>query len=221
MEPRYKISTRTIGTAAVVGLASFPIVVVTLNIVQLGHYDALTQPASQLALGKDGWLMTAAFCAFGLGTLLLAAVMRRTLPGNRWIPALLAVAGLLGFVAAAFPTDPTGVPATTHSLIHNAGGLATFMLYVTVVIMSGFAFRKTPDWELFSRATLVWGGLAIAAFLIMLILGGLHFFGVGQRIAIASWLTWLLMTAWRARSLGRYSGRATDSKVAMATVGAK
>ncbi len=221
MEPHFTISTRTIGTAAVVGLASFPIVVATLNIVQSGHYDALTQPASQLALGQDGWLMTAAFCAFGLGTLLLAAVMRRTLPGNRWVPGLLAVAGLLGFVAAAFPTDPTGVPVTTHGLIHNVGGLATFMLYVAVMIMSGLAFRKIPDWKSFSRATLVWGGLAIVGFLIMLILGGLHLFGIGQRIAIGTWLTWLLVTAWRARSLGRHSGRATGSKVGVATVGAK
>jgi hypothetical protein len=110
---------------------------------------------------------------------------------------------------------------TTHGLIHNVSGLATFMLYVAVIFMSGFAFRKAPDWESFSRATLVWGGLAIAAFLLMLILGGLHFFGAGQRIAIASWLTWLLVTAWRSRGLPRYSDRATSSGVVAATVRAE
>jgi uncharacterized protein DUF998 len=79
--------------------------------------------------------------------------MRRTLRRAGWTPVLLAVAGVLGFVAAAFPTDPMGVPLTTHGLIHNLGGILTFMLYAAVMLTSGFAFGKSSDWKPFRRVT--------------------------------------------------------------------
>jgi len=199
-----RLSTRTIGTVALVALAILPLALVAVNVIQSAHYDAMTQPGSQLALGEDGWLITAGFFAAGVGTLMLAEVFRRTLPGNRWVAVLLALTAVLnGLVAGVFPTDPNGVAMTTHGAIHNFSGLAGFLIDVAIIFVAGRAFRTNPVWRSFSRPSLVWGGVAVAATVLMFILGGLHLFGLGQRIAVASWLSWFLTAAWRARSLGR------------------
>ena len=211
MEQRQTVPTRSLAMAALAGFATFPIAVIILNLVQRGEYNALTQPMSQLALGTGGWLMTVAFCTTGLGLLMLALLVRRTVPEARVVPGLLALAGMLHFVAAAFPTDPIGVPPTVHGLIHNISGLTMFVMVVVVMVIAGFSFRTSPEWRSFSRATFVWSGAAIVAFFLMLILGGLHLFGLGQRIAVASWLTWMMVVAWRAlRSRMRHEHLSTS-----------
>ena len=196
-----------IGRGAFAGLATFPIVVIILNLVQWDQYNALTQPMSQLALGRGGWLMAIGFCATGLGILLVALLIRRTVQGARAVPVLLGLAGVLHFVAAAFPTDPTGVPLTVHGLIHNMGGLITLVLAIAAMVIAGFSFRASPAWRSFSRATFVWSGGATVAFFLMFVLAGMRVFGVGQRILVAAWLSWLLVVAWRALSSSRSQER--------------
>ncbi len=200
MEQQYRIPTRSLAVGALAGLATFPIVVIILNLVQRDQYNALRQPMSQLALGTGGWLMAIGFCATGLGILLLALLIRRTVQRARVVAVLLALAGVLHFVAAAFTTDPTGVPPTVHGLIHNMGGLITFVLAVAAMVTAGFSFRTSPAWRSFSRATFVWGGCATVTFFLMFVLADMQFFGVGQRILVAAWLSWLLAVAWRALS---------------------
>ena len=76
---------------------------------------------SQLALSTDGWLMEVAFCTTGIGILLAALCLRRLVPMAVTAPLILAFTGLLYFVAAAFQTDPTGVPLSVHGTISQHG----------------------------------------------------------------------------------------------------
>lgn len=188
---------RPLALVALAAIATFPLALIILNVVQRGTYDALRQPGSQLALGRGGWLLTLGFCGLAIGTLLLAWLLRRAIGGIRAVPILLGVAGALNFVAALSPTDADGVPATTHGLIHNLAGLVSFLLYVAAMVVAAFAFRAHGDWRAFGRATAIWSGCAIGAFVLMLVLAGAHLFGLGQRLAIAIWLSWLLVVAWR------------------------
>jgi uncharacterized protein DUF998 len=107
-----------------------PAVIIVLNIIQAGHHDPLPRPASQLALGADGWMMNVAFCALAVGTL-----------------------------------------------------------------VSAFAFRTNPYWRDFQRVTAVWAVAAVFTFVLLLVLGVAGFFGLGERIAIAVWVAWLLAIA--------------------------
>lgn len=190
--------TKSVAVGAIVATITFPAVVIALNIIQAGHHDPLRQPASQLALGPDGWIMNVAFCALAVGTLLVAYLLRQTLGSYRPLPVIfLIVAGVLGFVPAIFSTDPSGVHPTTHGIIHNLNGLVTFILYVAAIIASAFAFRTNPYWRDFQRTTAVWAVGAVLSFVLLLVLGGVGFFGLGERIAIAVWVAWLVAIAGR------------------------
>lgn len=53
------------GCAAVLGVAMFLVVVLTLHVVQT-HYDPVNQLMSELALGSQGWAMFFAFAGIAL-----------------------------------------------------------------------------------------------------------------------------------------------------------
>jgi Protein of unknown function (DUF998) len=197
---RLSVITRSLAAAAFVGLATFPVVVVILNLVHGARYHPLRQAMSELALGRAGWLMAIAFSAMGAGTLLLAVVLRRT-TGSRIAPVLLAIAGLLDFVSASIHTDPSNAATTTtHGTIHNAAGIATFGLVVLAMFISARTFRRDAAWRRFARPTLVWAVCAVGTFFLIPALGDGRF-GLAQRIFVAAWLSWLLAAASYARRL--------------------
>lgn len=183
---------------AFLGILLFPLAIMAVNVVQAGHHDPLRQPASQLALGTAGWAMDVGFVALALGTIAVAYVLARTLGTYGSLPViLLAAAGVLGFIPAFVPTDPSGVAPTTHGMIHNLNGLVTFILYVGAMIAAAFGFRHSAFWQPLRRTTSVFAGLGVVSFLLLLGLGAANLFGLGERLAIAVWIAWLLVIAWR------------------------
>ncbi len=84
------LSNRSLANAALVGLATFPVIVIALHIVQRGHYHPLSQAVSELALGRAGWLMWIAFCGAGTGLICLGILHRRLVERSRTAPVLLA-----------------------------------------------------------------------------------------------------------------------------------
>ena len=200
MERQGSGSLRPLALGALVALGWFVVALIVLNVVQRGQYDALRQAGSRLALGKGGWLLTIGFCGLGIGTLLVAWLIRRTAPEARAVPPLLAVAGVLQFVAAVSPTDANGASLTNHGLVHNLAGLVSFLLYVAAMVVAGFSFRMSLEWRSFSRATTVWSICAVVSLLLTFILGGLGFFGLGERIALVALVSWLVAVAWRVQA---------------------
>src|ERR1700694_4596417 len=101
----YPVSTRALATTTLAGMATLPLLVVVLHLIQRGHYHPLSQTVSELALGRDGWLLAIAFCAAGTGMLFFAILLSRTVAGSVVAPALIAISAMLTFVSAAFHAD--------------------------------------------------------------------------------------------------------------------
>jgi hypothetical protein len=190
--------TRSLATAALGCLAVFPAIVVLLNIVQRAHYSTTRQAMSELALGRAGGLMTVAFLAMGVGTTLVAVVLRRELTRAVVAPGCLVLAGLLDGVSAFFHTNGENAASTTSSTVHMWAGISTFLLVIVAMFASVRAMRRTPGWSGLATATLVWACLAFATFFLVPGLGDARF-GLAQRIFVAVWLTWLGTVAVRAR----------------------
>lgn len=203
--------------AAFACTAYFAAALVVLNIVQASSYDTLRQPGSQLELGAGGWLLVIGFFSLAVGTLLLAYVLGATIGSFRALPVvLLAVDGLIGFLPAVFQTDGQHAALTTHGLIHNLGGLITFLLYVGTIAACAFQFRHSPYWSPVAVATRSWAIAAVASFVVLLVLGGLNLFGLGERIALAAFLSWMLYASWFAvrrapLAPAQPAGRAADA----------
>jgi uncharacterized protein DUF998 len=188
---------RPAALAAFAGTLYFVVALVLLNVVQAGSYDTLRQPGSQLELGSAGWLLVIGFYSLAVGTLLLAYVLGATLGSFAAVPVvLLAVDGVIGFVPAIFQTDGQHAALTTHGLLHNLGGLITFLLYVAVIVACAIQFRRSPYWRAAAPATRAWAIAGGVSFVLLLALGGLNLFGLGERIALAVFLSWMLYVSW-------------------------
>jgi hypothetical protein len=183
----------TLARTAILLISVFPLLVFVLHGVQAGEYHPLTEAVSELALGRDGWLMAIAFCSLGTGTLLLAAMLRRLDTAPRVAPYLIAVSGLLSYVSAFVHADgPHG--STTHGQIHQAVGIVTFVLMISGMFAIVRPFRRDRRFHGFATPTLVWAFAAIGGFF-LIPFSGAGYFGVAQRIFLGIILGWALTVA--------------------------
>jgi hypothetical protein len=171
-------------------IAVFPVLVVCLHAVQGAAYHPLSQAVSELALGRGGWLMAIAFCALGTGTLFLAAMLRRLDSKPRVAPMLIGVSGLLSYVSAFVHADgPHGT--TTHGQIHQAVGIATFILMIAAMFALVRPFRRDPRFDALATPTLLWALAAVGGF-VLIPLSGAAYFGVAQRVFLGIILSWAI-----------------------------
>ena len=190
--PTQTLETRRLGIAAAVAIGLFPVVVLVLTLVQRGEgYDSGRDAVSDLALGSGGGMMAVAFCSLAVGTLLFAAVLHRTSDGARVRTGLLCLAGVLSFVSAAFHTDRSGAPTTTHGTIHNAAGIITFLAMLAAMALSAWRFRRDSAWRGFSGPTAAFAVVGLIGFVLLPVLGDAHF-GLSQRVLIGSFIAWML-----------------------------
>lgn len=183
-------SSASLPLAAFAATAVFPLIVVVLHFVQRAHYHPLSQAVSELALGRAGWLMAIGFCSIGTGSLLIALVLQGIAAHPRVAPALLAITGLLSFVSAFVHADGNG-PTTTHGRIHQFVGIATFILIIAAMFSLVRAFRRDPAWRTIATPTLAWAITAVASFFLVPISGNAYF-GVAQRVMLATFISWQL-----------------------------
>ena len=176
--------------AAITLIAAFPLLVIVLQGLQAGSYHPLSQAVSELALGRDGWLMAIAFCSLGTGTLFLATILRRLDAQPRVAPTLIAVSGLLSYVSAFVHADgPHGT--TTHGQIHQAVGITTFILMISGMFALVRPFRHDHRYRRLATPTLIWAFAAVSGFF-LIPLSGAAYFGVAQRIFLAIIISWAL-----------------------------
>lgn len=200
------LSTRSLAAVAAGAIGLFPLIVISLNLIQRTRYSTTKQAISELALGTGGTFMAIAFCSLGLGIGLLAVLIRHTRP-TRWaITVLLTIAAVLaGPISAAFHTDLTGARTTVHGTIHNLAGLAAFLLILAAMITASIQFRHDAAWRSHARPTVVLTALALVTFVLILILGSDRF-GLAQRMFVGTFVTWLLATATRAHRAATRAG---------------
>jgi Protein of unknown function (DUF998) len=183
----------TLARTAIALISVFPLLVLVLHGVQAGRYHPLSEAVSELALGRDGWLMAIAFCSLGTGTLFLAAMLRRLDTRPHVGPYLIAVSGLLSYVSAFVHADgPHG--STTHGQIHQAVGIVTFVLMISGMFALVRPFRRDRLFRGLATPTLVWALAAVGGFF-LIPMSGAAYFGVAQRIFLAIILSWALIVA--------------------------
>lgn len=83
---------------------------------------------------------------------------------------------------------------TTHGQIHQAVGIATFILMIVAMFSLVRAFRRDSAWSLLAKPTLIWAFAGINGFILAPI-GGNAYFGVAQRIFLGILLSWQLTLA--------------------------
>jgi Protein of unknown function (DUF998) len=185
----------TLARTAITLISVFPLLVLILHGVQAGQYHPLSQAVSELALGRDGWLMAIAFCSLGTGTLFLAGMFRRLDTSPRVAPFLMALSGALSYVSAFVHADgPHGT--TTHGQIHQAVGIVTFVLMISGMFALVRPFRRDRHFCSLATPTLGWACVAVASFFLIPI-SGAAYFGVAQRIFLTIVLSWALTASIR------------------------
>lgn len=181
--------------AAAGAIAVFPAIVVVLHVVQRNAYHPVSQAVSELALGRDGWLMGVAFCSLATGTILLAAMLHRLDSRPRVGPALVALSGALSYVSAFVHADgPHGT--TTHGQIHQGVGIATFILMIASMFAMVRPLRRDERFRALAAPTLIWAVAAVGGFFLIPLSGSADF-GVAQRIFLGIVLSWALTTSIR------------------------
>ncbi len=123
-----------IAAVAIAGLAFFTATVLMLPLAS--EYSLASDYISELALGRYGYLQTAAFFAIGVGSLALAVGIREATRGSwgsRLGSAFFGLYSLGAILAGIFPTDEVdaagrvGSP-TSVGAIHIVASLSAFVL---------------------------------------------------------------------------------------------
>ncbi|CAN5198155.1 hypothetical protein BH24ACT19_BH24ACT19_11080 [soil metagenome] len=187
---------RSVATLAIVGFVWWIVTALALQILAAGANDPVEQSISELALGRFGTFMDVAFFAFGIGSLALAFGLYRSVYDALVAPLLLAVAGVLWFLLGVFQTGPD----RTGPAIHGSVASASFLLILVVMFLFARRFRGDARWRSFALPTSIWAIVAAGALFSIPLLGE-EVFGVSERVFVAVFVSWLLVTAIRLRIL--------------------
>lgn len=173
----------------------------------VSEYSLIGDNISELALGRYGFVQTSAFLVAGVGTLGLAFAIRQLTEGawgSLTGSLLVAVYGAGAILVAIFPTDPidTAVDLSAQSTtgtIHSFVALVSFVCAVVgMFILTHWTFMRAARW----RSLLPWLAL-LPAGAFSLIIGqtqGPHV-GILQRMLVTIISVWLILVAFRARSI--------------------
>ena len=186
-----QLSTRGLALTAALFVSGYPLFVVAANVAQRDTYKPASEAMSNLALGRDGWLMTLAFLSLGAGNLLMAILVRRLVPRTIAGPALLTASACTTLLSAVFQTDADGAPSTLHGTVHIALGLSSFTLVIASMTACGIAYLRSRRYRRVGIASLIWAGLELGSIVLTFALPD-SLFGIGQRIILAVAISWLL-----------------------------
>lgn len=173
----------------------------------VSEYSLIGDNISELVLGRYGFVQTAAFLVAGIGTLGLAFAIRQLTEGawgSLTGSLLVAVYGAGAILVAIFPTDPINSPAdvwsqSTTGTIHSFVALVSFVCAVVgMFVLTHWTFMRAARW----RSLLPWLAL-LPAGAFSLFIGqtqGPHV-GLLQRMLVTIISAWLILVAFRARSV--------------------
>ncbi len=183
-------------TGGATATLAYPALVVLLQLIQHGHYHPMSQAISELALGRQGWLMMVAFCLLAAGTFIVTALTREVTQA-RVAPGLLGVSGLLTVVSAFVHTDGSN-RSSLHGQIHVAAGIVTFVVIIAAMFLLAGPLRAMPVWRRLGTATRALAILGVLAFFFVPVFGD-KYMGLAQRCLIGLLVGWLAFTQLYAR----------------------
>jgi Protein of unknown function (DUF998) len=118
---------------------------------------------SEYQLSSHGWMMSLAFCSFGIGAMLLAQVIPPHLStrSGRLGPRGLWLIGVALFAAGLFPPIPTR-PVVAY--VHGVSGLVVILASPIVFLLANRSLAHEPAWSGTARhlrwaTALAWVGL--------------------------------------------------------------
>jgi hypothetical membrane protein len=191
---------------AMVGVAIFVGVVMLLPAFR-SEYSPLKNAISDYAVGRYGYVQTAAFICLGFSSLALALGLYETTRGLGWARVGCVLVGIRGIgliLAGVFPTHVEGqlggsATGTTHIVVTTLSDISL----IAAMFMFGRAFGQDDKWRSFRVLSLGLGVMALAAFLVTASAQGTEWFGIPQRIFVATLVLWMLFTAIRLRVIAR------------------
>ena len=202
-------ATRIIGTVAMVTYPVQQILVFAFLWIQPDR--PLSDLDSLYALGHFRWLWRAGVIVTGVGVVLLAVGLSRSLALGKRVRLgifTMTLGGLAVIGTGVFPTDAPlddgTVGYTTSGVLHFVFGIVALLaLLVTVFVLKG-VFRRDPRWSFAARPTawLAWWLLA-GVVLLFAIPEGTTAAGVVQRFVFVPNAVWGVWLAWSLRGIGR------------------
>jgi hypothetical membrane protein len=203
--------TRSLGLLAavsIVGLAFFAATALLLPLIS--EYSLTADYISELAIGRYGYLQTAAFFAAGLGTLALAVGVREATNGSWGTRLGSTLVGLYGvglILAGILPTDeidPAGrvVSPTSVGTMHMVVSALAFVFVIAGMFVLSRTFKRDARWQAVWPWSLV---LALATLIGVIVAEPSEGLWVGliQRTYIGTIIIWQVLVAFWLRSIAK------------------
>lgn len=187
-------SARRLATIAMAGFAAFIAIYVAFHFIQ-PELDPLRRFGSEYAAGRAGWLMVIAFFALAVGLAAQAWAFERALrPARSRAATVLFLIGAVGTVGSGvFTADLQGTGVTRSGILHDLSGFVMFLSLIPAILILSHRLRRHGRLRGGYRALLPVAWLVLALFLAALFLIPLP--GLGQRLFLAAFFAWLLVTA--------------------------
>jgi len=196
----------SVATVAVAGAAYFTLVIAALHFLR-PDLNPISQPTSAYAVGSYSFLMTSAFFSMSVASLALVIGLYQGVHRGALSRAGLALLGAWAvgvLVAMIFPMDPEGAPQTISGMIHQTTGPLAFLCLTAGMMLVSWSFRQDVKWRPFHRTALALSLIMLAGYIATFLSFATDSgtLGIAQRIALATVVTWMLLTAVRLRSPG-------------------
>jgi len=186
-----------IGAAAVLFLG---LALITMHAIQPGLNPA-THYVSEYAHGQFGWLVMAAYVAAGAGVLGMAWSAGSVLSGTRPLALAICLAlvgvGLIatGVTRIDLPAADGSVASTASGMAHELAGYVMFLGMLPGAFLAAATFRRDPRLSGAALPAWIFAGSIVIAFVVAVMSLSLDLIGVGQRIFLTTWITWLIFVA--------------------------
>jgi hypothetical protein len=174
----------------------------------VSEYSLTADYISELAIGRYGYLQTAAFFAAGLGTLVLAVGVREATNGSwgsRLSSGLVGLYGVGVILAGIFPTDeidPAGrvESPTSVGAVHIVASALAFVFSIACMFVLSRTFKRDARWQAVWPWSLVLAFAALVGFIMSVPSEG-SWVGLIQRIFIGTIIVWQVLVAFWLRSI--------------------
>jgi len=194
-----------LAASAIVCFAAYAFGILALHFMH-PEIDPIRQHISKYVTAENGDILQSALLVLGLGTLALATGLWRSLSSSSTTKVELVLLALFGFgiiLVMVFPTDAEGAPSTPTGTVHSIAFVFSCLCLIPAQILLSLKFRQDGRWRSFAPYSMAIALLVATAFVAFAATSGTEFTGLTQRIFVATFMAWLIATAFRLRYVAR------------------